>query len=181
MIFYELKRSRRKTMSLEISSDGTLAVRAPFFVSKKRIDAFVSEKEAWIERTRDELATRTPFRTVTAAEREALRKTAKRVLPPRLAFWSERTGMTYHGLTITSAEKRFGSCNGKNHICLSLYLAEYPEELADYVILHELCHTVEHNHSSRFYALLEKHLPDWREREKKLKELPLPRLEKSES
>lgn len=181
MVFYELKRSRRKTLSLEISSDGLLTVRAPFFVSKKRIDAFVTEKEAWIEKKREELAKRTPLRIVTVSEREALRKTAKRVLPPRVAFWSERTGLSYNGVTVTSAEKRFGSCNGKNHICLSLFLAEYPEELVDYVILHELCHTVEHNHSASFYALLKQHLPDWREREKKLKALPLPRLEKSET
>lgn len=179
MISYTLVRSGRKTVSIEVRGDRTVLVRAPFLISKRQIDSFVMQKEKWIVQKLSEAMQKETFKAVSLAERESIREIAKQILPQRLAFWSEKTGLSYHGLTVTSAEKRFGSCNGKNHICLSLYLAEYPQELVDYVIVHELSHTVHHNHSAAFYALVERILPDWRERERELKKRPLPRLKKA--
>ena len=73
------------------------------------------------------------------------------------------------GIKITSAQKRFGSCSGKNSICYSWRLMLYPPEAIDYVVVHELAHIVHKNHSAKFYALVAKYLPDYKERENLLR------------
>ena len=78
-------------------------------------------------------------------------------------------GVRYTGLKITAAKTRFGSCNSKNSICFSLYLMSYPENAIDYVIVHELAHIKEKNHSSAFYKVVESVLPDYKDRRKLLK------------
>lgn len=87
---------------------------------------------------------------------EAMRAAAKRDLPARIERLALQTGLRYTKLTIRAARTKWGSCSAKNGISLSLYLMTLPEHLRDFVILHELCHTVHHNHSSRFHALLDR-------------------------
>jgi predicted metal-dependent hydrolase len=70
---------------------------------------------------------------------------------------------------ITSAKTRFGSCSGKNNICFSYILMQYPEQAIDYVVLHELAHTRHHNHGPKFWALVEKYMPDYKQRRQMLK------------
>ena len=84
----------------------------------------------------------------------ALRHEAKRVLPARLQALAAQHGFTYSGLRIANTKSRWGSCSTLRHINLSLSLMLLPNHLLDYVILHELCHTVEMNHSARFWALM---------------------------
>ena len=79
-------------------------------------------------------------------------------------------GLVPTGIKVTSARTRFGSCSGKNSICFSWRLMLYPPEAIDYVIVHELAHIRHHDHSPAFYALIERYMPDWRERMKLLKE-----------
>lgn len=78
-------------------------------------------------------------------------------------------GVSPTGIKITSAKKRFGSCSGKNSLCFSFMLMQYPEEAVDYVVVHELAHIRHHNHSRDFYRFIEKYMPDYKEREKLLK------------
>lgn len=87
---------------------------------------------------------------------EALRFEAKRILPPKVAQFSQQTGLKYSQVKINKSQSRWGSCSSKKNINLSLFLLFLPEELIDYVILHELTHTVEMNHSERFWALLDR-------------------------
>ena len=87
---------------------------------------------------------------------EALRRNAKIVLPPRLYMLSMRHGLPYEQLKINSSKGRWGSCSAKKHINLSCYLMLLPSHLIDYVLLHELAHTKEMNHSEKFWALLNK-------------------------
>lgn len=87
---------------------------------------------------------------------EILRKQAKLTLPKRLQELAELHGFNYSGVRINSARTRWGSCSGKKHINLSLFLMILPGELSDYVLLHELCHTKEMNHGPRFWALMDK-------------------------
>ena len=84
-------------------------------------------------------------------------------------------GVTPTGFKVTTARKRYGSCSGRNSLCFSCFLMEYPEEAIDLVVVHELCHIQEKNHGPAFYALLARSLPDHKERKKLLnsKELPL--------
>ena len=78
-------------------------------------------------------------------------------------------GLRPAGVTITGAEKRFGSCSAKNRICFSWRLMQYPEEAVDYVVVHELAHILHKNHGKAFYACVEEVLPDWRARRALLK------------
>lgn len=89
--------------------------------------------------------------------REALRERAKNVLPRRIALLSERTGLSYHSVKINASKGRWGSCSTRKDVNLSCSLMLLPEHLIDYVILHELCHTVEMNHSERFWRLLDEY------------------------
>ena len=78
-------------------------------------------------------------------------------------------GLEPTGVKITSAKKRFGSCSAKNSICYSWRLMLYSKEAIDYVVVHELAHIAHKNHGPQFYALIEKYLPDYKEREKLLR------------
>ena len=94
---------------------------------------------------------------------------AGQIIPERVSYFSKRTGRVPTGVRIGSASTAWGSCSGKNKLNFTwkLILAE-PEEI-DYVIVHELSHLREHNHSARFWRLVESVFPDYRERRKKLK------------
>ena len=168
---YELIRSRRKTLTLEITKDCRVLVRAPLRVSQARIAAFVESHADWIakhlEQQRQQTASAPP--PPTPAEIEVLKAKARSILPDKVAYWSHQMGVTPTGLKITAARKRYGSCSGKNSLCFSCFLMNYPEEAIDLVVIHELCHIREKNHGPNFYALLEQYLPDYKERKKLLK------------
>ena len=167
---YELIRSRRKTLALEITREGRLLVRAPLRCSQTRIDAFVIGHAAWIEKhleTQRQKAARRPP-PPTEAEIQALKERAQSELPEKIVYWSEQMGVRPTGFKVTTARRRYGSCSGKNSLCFSCFLMNCPEEAVELVVVHELCHIREKNHGPRFYALLERYLPDWRERKKLL-------------
>ncbi len=171
---FEYIRSRRKTIAIEIKEDGRVLVRAPYAVSEEKIKNFVQDKASWIRKWQEKLRNRPTPERITCARREELRVLAKEKILPRVHFWSEMTGLPFGRITITSARHRFGSCSGKNDLSFTLYLALFPQRLVDYVIVHELCHTREHNHSQRFYHLLESIIPDWKALELELKDAILP-------
>ena len=167
---YELIRSRRKTLALEITKDCRILVRAPQRLSKNRIDAFVESHADWIARhleSQRKKATSAPP-PPTEAEVAALKARAKALLPQKVAFWSQKMGVTPTGIKITTARKRYGSCSGKDSLCFSCFLMNCPEEAIDLVVVHELCHIKVRNHGPAFYALLESYLPDHKERKKLL-------------
>ena len=150
---YGLLRSRRKTLALELKKDGTLLVRAPMRLAKREIDRFVAAHEDWIEKHLKKLRASPALPEPTPEETEALKTAAWAVLPERVAYWSTVMGVRPAGIKITTAKKRYGSCSSKHSLCFSCYL---------------MCHIQEMNHGPRFYALLERYLPDWRERKRLL-------------
>ncbi|MDQ4139276.1 MAG: M48 family metallopeptidase, partial [Bacteroidota bacterium] len=81
---------------------------------------------------------------------------AKAYLPGRVAYFAQKFGFTYNKVVIKNTSTRWGSCSAVNNINLNLHLMRLPEALRDYVILHELAHTVEKNHGPRFWALLDR-------------------------
>lgn len=168
---YELVRSGRRTLAVEVTRDCRVVVRAPMRLSQKRIDAFVAEHAGWIESHLEVQRKRQDNHPEpTEAEREAYIRQAKEILPGKVARYGGIMGLYPTGITITGAEKRFGSCSAKNRICFSWRLMMYPEEAVDYVVVHELAHIRHKDHSRAFYACVEEVLPDWRERRKMLKE-----------
>ena len=86
----------------------------------------------------------------------ALQRVAKEHLPQRLKMFAAKYGFSYGAVSLRDSHSRWGSCSGRKNISLSIYLQLLPTHLADYVILHELCHTVEMNHSASFWALMDK-------------------------
>ncbi len=93
---------------------------------------------------------------IRVALRETYRKEAKGYLPERLKDLAAQHGFSYHKVSIRDSKRRWGSCSTQKNISLSLSLMALPYHLIDYILLHELCHTVEMNHSPRFHALLNK-------------------------
>ena len=167
---YILKRSRRKTLALQINRKCEIIVRAPLHLSKKKIDEFVAAHDEWIENNLAKISAENAKNPEPTAEEIAeLRRRAKEYLPERTAYFAKIMGVEYTSVKITSAKTRYGSCSGKNGICYSLYLMQKPQEAVDYVVVHELAHTVHHNHSPLFYQLIEKYMPDYKERNRLLK------------
>jgi len=173
---YQIVKSRRKQISVEYRSENSLLVRAPLGLSDRRILEILKQLEPQIQKHL-EIWKALPSRPlIERKERDQFVQRAKETLLPRLAMLSMRTGLSYHSAKITTAEKRYGSCSFDKRICLSCYLVLLDEKMCDYVILHELCHTVHHNHSKQFYSLLETFLPNWKQIRKEMRGIPIPRL-----
>lgn len=160
MAEYEIKRSKRKTLCIEITRDAKVVVRAPFFTSKNTINKFVAAHEKWIEKHLQNALQRRY--TPTKEEIETQRALAKEYIPNRVAELAAITGLSYTGVKITTAATRFGSCSPKNSLCFSCLLMRYPKEAIDYVIIHELCHTIHRNHQKPFWDLVQKYMPDYK-------------------
>ena len=169
-IRYELRRSDRKTLSLEITEDLCVLVRAPRRLSARAVDNFVVRHADWIEKKlklqKKRLET---HRELTEDEEAALRRLAGEVLPERVRHYSCLMGLTPTGIKITSARKRFGSCSTSGGICFSWRLMMYPPESVDYVVVHELAHLRYRDHGSAFYCLIASILPDYKARRKLLR------------
>ena len=168
---YRLVRSKRKTLAIEVNNKLEVIVRAPFFVSKRKIEKFVLEHESWVEKAKEKVKEAIKNRPpeLTQDEVNELKQKAREIIPGRVAFYSDLMGLTPTAIKITSAKTRFGSCSGKNSLCFSYHLMRYPQNAIDYVVLHEIAHIKHKNHGKQFYALIEKYMPDYKEREKLLK------------
>lgn len=166
---YTVLRSKRKTVSLEVKPDGTVLVRAPKTMKIKQIEAFVARHTVWLEQALERTKKRGEFeRTLEPREKE-LRRAAMAYLPKKTEEWARIMGVSPAGITVTGARTRFGSCSAKNRICYSWRLMAYPPEAVEYVIVHELAHILQKDHSPRFYAVVERYLPDWERRKELLK------------
>ena len=168
---YRIIRSSRRTLALQVEKTGEVLVRAPYQTTEERIKRFVSGHLDWIEKQRERIAARS-LPPLTEGDILALRTRAKADLPARTAYWARRMGVDYTRVTITSAEKRFGSCNSRGGIAFSYRLMQFPETVIDYVVVHELAHRKEMNHSARFYAVVAEQLPDYKERIRLMKSTP---------
>ena len=171
MIEYELVRSKRKTLAVQVTREGRVIIRAPLRLAKYRIEQFVTEHADWIARALADQQFRREAHPEPDAEKQAeLIRRAKAELPSKVRYYANLMGLHPTGLKITSAKTRFGSCSGKNSICFSWRLMDYPEPAIDYVVVHELAHIAHHNHGPQFWALVERYMPDYRQRRAMLRE-----------
>lgn len=168
---YTVIRSRRRTLALQVTKDAKIVVRAPLQAGRAEIARFVTAHEAWLQkhliRQQQRLSQHPPR---TPQEQEMLRRQAKETLPPMVEKWAKAMGLQPAGVKITSARTRFGSCSGKNSLCFSLYLMEYPVEAVEAVVVHELAHIRHKNHGAEFYALVRQFMPDYDARIQALKQ-----------
>ncbi len=173
----EIIRSTRKTVSLEIRPDLRIIVRAPKRMRQSDIREFVKGKSEWIEEhlrlMRERIAAekdRSAPPPFTAEELDALVTQAKKVLPERVAALARNLGVSIGRVTVRRQVSRWGSCSAKGNISLNCLLAACPPEIADYVIIHELCHRRYMNHSSAFWDEVARFCPDYLSRRKWLSE-----------
>lgn len=163
-------RSGRKSLSLSVDDELNVVVRAPYSANDALINDFVSKNSQWISKAIERKKAYLSRVNIADNEVEALIRQAKDIIPKRVDYFSSIMNIYPTGIKITKAKKRFGSCNQKNSLCFSCFLMQYPLEAVDYVVVHELAHIRHHNHSAEFYSLIRRYMPDYKQREKLLKE-----------
>lgn len=147
--------ARARRITVTVRPSGEVRLSFPRSVSARLAAEFLDSKAAWVAAARQRMAARQQQRPrFTREEIERLRTEAKEVLPARTAELARQTGLRFGRVTVRATRSKWGSCSAQNNISLSLYLMTLPKHLADFVIIHELCHTVHHNHSPRFHDLV---------------------------
>lgn len=166
----EVVRSARKTLALEVRAPARVIVRAPMRVSQRVIREFVDGHRAWIAEALTRAEERAQHRARAAqeagllgeADLAALTAQARQTIPARVAHFAPLVGVTYGRITLRCQKTRWGSCSAAGNLNFNVLLMLAPPEVADYVVVHELCHRLEMNHSPRFWALVSAHDPDYR-------------------
>lgn len=173
-ISFQLLRGGRKTLALQIKADGTVLARAPYRMPEYRVRQFVREKAGWIRKNQEKAATRRRPAGEGAAlspeKRAELLTLAPEVFRARVEYFAPQIGVTYTKITIRDQKTRWGSCGGTGSLSFNFRLLLAPPEVLDYVVVHELCHRREMNHSAAFWAQVARILPDYPLRRAWLKE-----------
>lgn len=167
---YEVIYSKRKTLALQVKADLTVVVKAPRGLSRKYIDDFVNQKADWINERLQKYKS-LPFNPYMFTKQEIadLKRKTLEIVVPRVQHYASIMGITPNKISASSAKARFASCNSRGNLSFSFRLCLYPIEAIDYIVVHELSHMVEMNHSKRFWAVVEKYMPDYKERIKLLR------------
>ncbi len=158
-IAYTIVRSQRKTISLQITPQGQVVVRCPRRMARKDIDAFVRSKESWLRRHLETGKNVLP--PLTQAELAFLTEAAREDLSRRLQRLAPLVGVPFGRVTVRHQKTRWGSCSAQGNLNFNCLLMLCPEDVRDYVVIHELCHRKEMNHSPRFWAEVERVMPDF--------------------
>ena len=165
--------SSRKSIAIELKTDGII-VRAPKGMSRRRINAFLLEKRGWIEKHLAKMQERKALieaqQPFTMDEIKALADRALIVIPEKVKRYAAMVGVDYGRITIRNQRTRWGSCSSKGNLNFNCLLMLFPDEVIDYVVVHELCHRKHMNHSAEFYAEVERVFPEYRRCRKWLKE-----------
>lgn len=173
-ISYQIIRSQRKTMSLEIKSDGQIIVRAPLRLSQVRIRRFVEQKQEWILKNLEKIqkmeVQRETVPGLSKEERTRLQQEACRKIPERTAYFAGKIGVSYGRITLRQQKTRWGSCSANGNLNFNWLLILAPPEVLDYVVVHELCHRRQMNHSQAFWNEVSAVLPGYKEQKKWLKD-----------
>ena len=171
---YKIIRSNRKSLGLEIKPDGQVIVRAPVRLSEREIQRFVKQHEDWIRKhleiVKQKQENRPEIEKLTMQEIRELADQALKVIPERVAYYAQKVGVSYGKITIRNQKSRWGSCSSKGNLNFNCLLMLTPPEVIDSVVVHELCHRKEMNHSDRFYAEVLRVFPDYWKWNKWLKE-----------
>ena len=169
--------SKRRTIGLEVQADGKVLIRAPKGITKKVLMDFVNDRQEWIvekwfliEKHRRKKAEAPKPDYEGHPEIEAFyRRAARKKIIERTAWYAKLMGVTYGRISIRAAKTRWGSCSGAGNLNFNWKLVLMPPEVLDYVVVHELAHRKEMNHSERFWKVVEAEIPDYVERRRLLK------------
>lgn len=158
---YKLIRSKRKTISLELKN-GEVIVRAPNRMAKRDIDDFVNKHESWVKKHTERLARiESSVQKLSEGELRELAEKAADYIPGRVRYYSEMLGLSYGRITLRCQKTKWGSCSAKKNLNFNILLMLAPPEVIDSVVVHELCHLIELNHSDRFYKLVYAAYPEY--------------------
>ena len=171
-------RSARKTIGLQVKEDGEVLLRIPNRLSARALQDFLNREQSWIWQKAEQMQSRIKQREATGAtpvgqlSREELEK-IKEKIGSRVRYYSKIMGVTVGRITIRNQKTRWGSCSSKGNLNFNYQLYYLPEELLDYVVIHELAHRRHMNHSADFWAEVEKYCPDYKIYRKQLNEYRL--------
>lgn len=168
-IDYTVKRSQRaRTMRLAIYPDGNVVVTAPRFFGLQAIEDFVMKHSAWVRTKVEETRGRTILR-IRRADIPALKKQALALATARAEYYAAYYGVTYKKISIRAQKSRWGSCSEKGNLSFNYKLTVLDPRLADYIVVHEICHLKQFDHSKAFWALVAEQFPDHQELREKLR------------
>lgn len=167
-------RSKRKTIGIHIDEEGQVSLRIPMRASEQRAMDFAREKLDWVltkvaqqkrrAKERQEIESNS---SLSPEQHEALKKryikAAKEYFPKRAEYYADLIGVEYDRIRIAEQKTRWGSCSSNKTLSFNWKLMLAPPRVLDYVVVHELCHLIEMNHSKRFWQLVESVLPEYRE------------------
>lgn len=170
----QIIRSGRKTVSLEIKPDLSLLLRSPYRASDAEIRLLLSEKGKWIEKhialAEKKTAEIESARRLTKEELTSLKAQAAKVISQRVSYFADIMGVTFGKISIRSQRSRFGSCSREGNLSFNCILMLCPPDVLDYVVVHELCHRKQMNHSRLFWAEVGRVLPDYETQKRWLRE-----------
>ena len=159
-----VRRKGRKRITILANDNGECEIRVPWNCSLKTVEFYVKKDKDWILKAIEEKKAKPRYK-ISDEEIENLRAKAEAVIPDKIDYYCKLMGIEPpEKVTITAAKTRWGSCTSKRHINISLYLMQYPEEAIDYVIVHEIAHLKELNHSKNFWSIVESVFPDYKRR-----------------
>ena len=173
---YEIIYSTRRTTALQVTPDGRVIVRAPKRCPRSFIEAFVRQKEDWVMRQlarfekqrKEHPAPERP--PLSDKDRARYISIARDIFTRKTAYYARIMGVSYGRIAIREQKTRWGSCSSKGNLNFNWRLILAPEEVLDYVVVHELAHRREMNHSKAFYAIVGSVLPDYRQARRWLRE-----------
>lgn len=169
-----ITKSKRKTISLQIKPDGSMELKVPLQTTNAHIQKFLNQKSDWINKhlraVKERQQQMTQIKSLTMEEIRDLANQALEVIPKRVAYFAEIVGVTYDRITIRNQKSKWGSCSSKGNLNFNCLLMLMPTEVQDYIVVHELCHRKEMNHSPKFWAEVRKVLPDYEKQKSWLKE-----------
>lgn len=203
---YSIQRSLRRTVSLHISSDGKLIVKAPHFVPEKVIQNFIKQKEDWILKNLKKVSTRKvskktyeegeeflylgdkyklkfgdfkqisvtttlnfPAVSVFRIKKELTNwyiKKAKEVITAQVEHMSKKMGTKYKSLRFSDTSSKWGTCFADNSLQFNWRLVMTPLPVLNYVVVHELAHTIEKNHQKKFWSIVNLYTPAYKQHRK---------------
>lgn len=160
-----LKKSNRKTIAIQITKDLKISVFAPFSITDDEIQRIVLSKSEWIDKhlskKQEVLNLQYNLKKLTDEEIKLLSNKAAAYIPKRVKYYADKEGFSYNKIRIKTLVSRWGSCSSKRNLNFNCLIMLAPNYVIDYVVVHELCHLREMNHSKKFWAEVKKILPNY--------------------
>ena len=167
-------------LSMRIVKNGDVHVSAPIGMSRRKVEAFISQHQEWIVEARKKTAERQKQRTdfynqlplTTKAQKVEAMERVRALVEPLMERHAKEMGVSTTSVSYKPMISRWGICNVRERsICFSTYLLLLPDWCVDHVVIHELCHLLEPSHNARFHALMDKYYPKWRDARKETRRI----------